>query len=65
MKNVKSHFRCTCIFKKHQVYYKTDEFYRILSYQKVITADKEQYLYYIKNLSNLPFYRRYSIHRNY
>ncbi|WP_144609688.1 helix-turn-helix domain-containing protein [Bacillus cereus] len=34
--------------KKHQVYYKTDEFYRILSYQKVITADKEQYLYYIK-----------------
>ena len=44
----KSHFRCTCIFKKHQVYYKTDEFYRILSYQKVITADKEQYLYYIK-----------------
>ena len=36
-------------FQKHQVYYKTDEFYRILSYQKVITADKEQYLYYIKN----------------
>ncbi|QHV41885.1 helix-turn-helix transcriptional regulator [Bacillus cereus] len=34
--------------KKHQVYYKTDKFYRILSYQKVITADKEQYLYYIK-----------------
>ncbi|KMN44615.1 helix-turn-helix domain-containing protein [Bacillus paramycoides] len=34
--------------KKHQVYYKTDEFYRILSYQKVITADREQYLYYIK-----------------
>ncbi|EEM84419.1 helix-turn-helix domain-containing protein [Bacillus thuringiensis] len=34
--------------KKHQVYYKTDEFYRILSYQKVITADKERYLYYIK-----------------
>ena len=34
--------------KKHQVYYKTDEFYRILSYQKVITADKEQYLHYIK-----------------
>lgn len=34
--------------KKHQVYFKTDEFYRILSYQKVITADKEQYLYYIK-----------------
>ncbi|TKI74171.1 transcriptional regulator, partial [Bacillus wiedmannii] len=34
--------------KKHQVYYKTDEFYRILSYQKVIMADKEQYLYYIK-----------------
>ena len=30
------------------MYYKTDEFYRILSYQKVITADKEQYLYYIK-----------------
>ena len=35
-------------FQKHQVYYKTDEFYRILSYQKVITADKEQYLHYIK-----------------
>ncbi|GAB6414329.1 MULTISPECIES: helix-turn-helix transcriptional regulator [Bacillus] len=34
--------------KKHQVYYKTDEFYRILSYQKIITTDKEQYLYYIK-----------------
>ncbi|HFO1050614.1 helix-turn-helix domain-containing protein [Bacillus cereus group sp. MYBK111-1] len=34
--------------KKHQVYYKTDEFYRILSYQKIIVADKEQYLYYIK-----------------
>ncbi|PEC23774.1 helix-turn-helix domain-containing protein [Bacillus cereus] len=34
--------------KTHQVYYKTDEFYRILSYQKVITADKEQYLHYIK-----------------
>ncbi|MGN4423570.1 helix-turn-helix domain-containing protein [Bacillus cereus group sp. MYBK30-1] len=34
--------------KKHQVYYKTDEFYRILSYQKIITADKEQYLHYIK-----------------
>ncbi|CUB12576.1 anaerobic benzoate catabolism transcriptional regulator [Bacillus cereus] len=34
--------------KKHQVYYKTDEFYRILSYQKIIAADKEQYLYYIK-----------------
>ncbi|OJD71991.1 helix-turn-helix transcriptional regulator [Bacillus sp. NH11B] len=34
--------------KKHQVYYKTDEFYRILSYQKVMTADKEQYLHYIK-----------------
>ncbi|KXY29606.1 DNA-binding protein [Bacillus cereus] len=34
--------------KKHQVYYKTDDFYRILSYQKIITADKEQYLYYIK-----------------
>ncbi|UKS61892.1 transcriptional regulator [Bacillus toyonensis] len=34
--------------KKHQVYYKTDEFYRILSYQKVLTADKEQYLHYIK-----------------
>ncbi|WP_226545475.1 helix-turn-helix domain-containing protein [Bacillus thuringiensis] len=34
--------------KKHQVYYKTDEFYRILSYQKVIMADKEQYLHYIK-----------------
>ena len=30
------------------MYYKTDEFYRILSYQKVITADKEQYLHYIK-----------------
>ncbi|HHP5736330.1 MULTISPECIES: helix-turn-helix domain-containing protein [Bacillus] len=34
--------------KKHQVYYKTDEFYRILSYQKIITTDKERYLYYIK-----------------
>ncbi|CKE70377.1 helix-turn-helix domain-containing protein [Bacillus paranthracis] len=34
--------------KKHQVYYKTDEFYRILSYQKIIVADKERYLYYIK-----------------
>lgn len=34
--------------KKHQVYYKTDEFYRILSYQKVMMADKEQYLHYIK-----------------
>ncbi|PGT72240.1 transcriptional regulator [Bacillus cereus] len=34
--------------KKHQVYYKTDVFYRILSYQKVITVDKERYLYYIK-----------------
>ncbi|MEC0901484.1 MULTISPECIES: helix-turn-helix domain-containing protein [Bacillus] len=34
--------------KKHQVYYKTDEFYRILSYQKIITTNKEQYLYYIK-----------------
>ncbi|WP_439019993.1 helix-turn-helix domain-containing protein [Bacillus thuringiensis] len=34
--------------KKHQVYYKTDEFYRILSYQKIIMADKEQYLHYIK-----------------
>ncbi|KXY88400.1 helix-turn-helix transcriptional regulator [Bacillus cereus] len=34
--------------KKHQVYYKIDEFYRILSYQKIITTDKEQYLYYIK-----------------
>ncbi|MEB9457918.1 helix-turn-helix transcriptional regulator [Bacillus anthracis] len=34
--------------KKHQVYYKTDEFYRILSYQKIITTDKEKYLYYIK-----------------
>ncbi|MGF9769885.1 helix-turn-helix domain-containing protein [Bacillus albus] len=34
--------------KKHQVYYKTDAFYRILSYQKVITVDKEQYLHYIK-----------------
>ncbi|MDM5238555.1 helix-turn-helix transcriptional regulator [Bacillus cereus] len=34
--------------KTHQVYYKTDEFYRILSYQKVIMADKEQYLHYIK-----------------
>ncbi|MGW6192695.1 helix-turn-helix domain-containing protein [Bacillus cereus] len=34
--------------KKHQVYYKTDDFYRILSYQKIITADKERYLYYIK-----------------
>ncbi|KFN03921.1 XRE family transcriptional regulator [Bacillus clarus] len=33
--------------KKHQVYYKTDEFYRILSYQKVIIADKEKYLHYI------------------
>ena len=35
-------------FQKHQVYYKTDEFYRILSYQKIITTDKERYLYYIK-----------------
>ncbi|PKJ55963.1 helix-turn-helix domain-containing protein [Bacillus sp. SN10] len=34
--------------KNHQVYYKTDEFYRILSYQKIITTDKERYLYYIK-----------------
>ncbi|WP_088126038.1 helix-turn-helix transcriptional regulator [Bacillus sp. S2-R3J1-FB-BA1] len=34
--------------KKHQVYYKTDEFYRILSYQKIITTNKKQYLYYIK-----------------
>ncbi|KEK24687.1 helix-turn-helix transcriptional regulator [Bacillus gaemokensis] len=34
--------------KKHQVYYKTDEFYRILSYQKVIVADKKKYLYYVE-----------------
>ncbi|EEM06025.1 MULTISPECIES: helix-turn-helix domain-containing protein [Bacillus] len=33
--------------KKHQVYYKTDELYRILSYQKVLVADKDKYLHYI------------------
>ncbi|BCD22728.1 hypothetical protein BC30090_1625 [Bacillus cereus] len=44
--------------KKHQVYYKTDEFYRILSYQKIITTDKERYLYYIKSQSNLPFLQK-------
>ncbi|PFE06233.1 transcriptional regulator [Bacillus cereus] len=34
--------------KENQVYYKTDEFYRILSYQKVIVADENKYLHYIK-----------------
>ncbi len=48
--------------KKHQVYYKTDEFYRILSYQKIIVADKERYLYYIKKSEQFAiFYRRYFI----
>ena len=34
--------------KENQVYYKTDEFYRILSYQNVIVADEHKYLQYIK-----------------
>ncbi|PFK43880.1 transcriptional regulator [Bacillus cereus] len=34
--------------KENQVYYKTDEFYRILSYQNVLVADKKKYLHYIK-----------------
>ncbi|CAM4125168.1 MULTISPECIES: helix-turn-helix domain-containing protein [Bacillus cereus group] len=33
--------------KKHQVYYKTGELYQILSYQKVLEADKSGYLRYI------------------
>lgn len=34
--------------KKKQVYYRTDELYRILSHQAVFFNDKEGYLYYLK-----------------
>ncbi len=44
--------------KKHQVYYKTDEFYRILSYQKVIMADKENITLHKKIIAIRHFYRR-------
>ncbi|MDM5187957.1 helix-turn-helix transcriptional regulator [Bacillus sp. DX4.1] len=42
--------------KKNQVYYKTDEFYRILSYQKVIVADENKYLHYIKKAEQFAIF---------
>ncbi|EMA6341811.1 helix-turn-helix domain-containing protein [Bacillus cytotoxicus] len=42
--------------KKNQVYYKTDDFYRILSYQKVIEAEEDKYLYYIQKAEQFAIF---------
>ena len=47
--------------KKNQVYYKTDEFYRILSYQKVIIADENKYLHYIKKSEQFAIFTEDSL----
>lgn len=40
--------QCLAFSKEKQVYYRMDEFYRILSHQAVSANDKEGYLYYLK-----------------
>ncbi|WP_242142789.1 MULTISPECIES: helix-turn-helix transcriptional regulator [unclassified Bacillus cereus group] len=42
--------------KKNQVYYKTNDFYRILSYQKVLEAEEDKYLYYIQKAEQFAIF---------
>ncbi|MGG0239110.1 helix-turn-helix domain-containing protein [Bacillus rhizoplanae] len=42
--------------KKNQVYYKMDEFYRVLSYQATFAKDTEGYLYYLKKAEQFALF---------
>ncbi|PEZ03601.1 transcriptional regulator [Bacillus sp. AFS018417] len=42
--------------KKNQVYYKMDEFYRVLSYQATFAKDIEGYLYYLKKAEQFALF---------
>ncbi|PHA01900.1 transcriptional regulator [Bacillus pseudomycoides] len=42
--------------KKNQVYYKMDEFYRVLSYQATFAKDTEGYLHYLKKAEQFAIF---------